>query len=35
MTKKKLDKKQAIEDFDLFLFHIDDYLDELVEKAEK
>ncbi|MGC7561182.1 hypothetical protein [Pasteurella sp. PK-2025] len=34
MTKKKLDKNQAIEDFELFLFHIDDYLDELVEKAQ-
>ncbi|MGC7560098.1 hypothetical protein [Pasteurella sp. PK-2025] len=34
MTKKRLDEKQAIEDFNLFLFHIDDYLDELIEKAE-
>lgn len=34
MSKKELNKKQAMEDFDLFLFHIDDYLDELVEKAQ-
>lgn len=34
MSKKTLNIEQAIEDFNLFLFHIDDYLDELTEKAE-
>lgn len=34
MSKKIVDEKQATEDFNLFLFHIDDYLDELIEKTE-
>ena len=35
MTDSKLDTKQALEDFDNFIFNIDDWGEELINKAEQ